>query len=66
MLTHFNADDLLSLSTVERIRKCHELANESERLAETATADVREVYHDIAVQWRALAVEMRRAESAAA
>ena len=66
MLTHFNAADFLSLPPVERARKCQELAAESERLAKTASADLSDAYLELAAQWRALAGQLDRSESAAA
>ena len=66
MLTHFNANDFLRLSIAERIRKCQELAAESEWLASTATADLCDIYLDVALHWRALATELDRSVAAAA
>ena len=66
MLTHFSAADFTSLSAMDRARKCRELAAESDRLAATAAADLSDAYLELAAQWRALAGELDRSESAAA
>jgi hypothetical protein len=51
-------DDWATLTKKQQIAKCHEYAEEAERLARFAQSDFRHKYSDIAQLWRHLAAEI--------
>jgi hypothetical protein len=56
----FAADEWEGLTIAERIRRCTILAEEAQKLAETASASMRVHYLKFAEQWLELAHEMAR------
>ena len=56
----FAADEWQQLTVSERIRRCTILSVEARKLAETASAPMRDHYLKLAEQWLALASDMTR------
>ena len=52
---HFNAEEWKRLTPPQRVARCHALAAESRALAQTAGADLKGMYLDLAAQWLKLA-----------
>jgi hypothetical protein len=61
MIPELDAGGFLSLSPMQRVAKCREMAAEAERLAVGKTGEVRASYLDLAVRWVDLANEMESA-----
>ena len=56
----FNADTWSKLSVSERIEHCRMAARQAEADAKTADPASRQIYKNIAAQWRVLAIEIER------
>ena len=56
----FGTDEFLRLPIMDRIQKCHAMAEDAKRLAAVADSEMRDPYIDLAQQWLALADEMTR------
>jgi hypothetical protein len=54
----FAADEWVTLSVEERIRRCRLMATEAYSLAATERIHISEAYNDLAKQWESLANEM--------
>ena len=59
----FAADEWEKMSQVERVARCHVLAEEARKLADKASPTMRKTYLDLAGQWLTLAQEMLQAQS---
>ena len=59
----FEADEWHLLTLEQRIRRCHLMAEEAQKLAKTAPTEIAETYLQIANDWLQLAVEMQNAAS---
>ena len=57
----FAADEWERMTDSERVERCHIMAREAIKLAETAPSNLGEGYLHLAEQWLRLAVEISRA-----
>jgi len=61
----FEADEWQRLTVEQRLRRCHLMAEEAQKLAEAAPAEMAGTYLQIATDWLQLATEMQNAGSGA-
>jgi hypothetical protein len=54
----FNAEDWATLTTEQRVRRCHLLAEQARKLADTAPPAMAATYLRIADDWLTLAAEI--------
>jgi len=57
----FNAKEWACLPVEEKIHRCHLMAEEARKLAETATPTIQKRYLGMAVEWENLAKEIEEA-----
>ena len=59
----FEADEWARLTVEQRVRRCHLMAEDAQKLAKTAPAAIAATYLQVANDWLQLAAEMQDADS---